>query len=104
MQLAELEGLLTAEATLTMTRVVYLHHHPFLDDPFMALDDAEALLDVLAYRADVVLFGHAHRPQRWDDQREIGVVLAADDLPGAESAWEIGIDGPLAIEVAVAEL
>lgn len=101
-QLSELEGLLTSEAALSMTRVVYLHHHPFLDDPFLALGDADRLLDVLAYRADLVLFGHEHRAQRWRDHRGIAELLAADTLRDGQVAWEIAIgarDSLFAVEI-----
>lgn len=40
--------------------VVLLHHHPFVDDWAMRLEDAAAFRDAVAGRAALVLYGHTH--------------------------------------------
>ena len=50
-----------------ITRVVMLHHHPFTDQWFTALEGSERLMDTLAGRCEVLLFGHNHRVRIWHD-------------------------------------
>jgi 3',5'-cyclic AMP phosphodiesterase CpdA len=47
------------------TRIVLLHHHPFDDTYLTALEGSELLLDALAGRCELLLFGHEHRLGIW---------------------------------------
>lgn len=58
-------------------KVVYLHHHPFVREPFMALRQSGELLKVLAERVDLVLFGHKHRSEVFFGRYRIPLMLAS---------------------------
>jgi hypothetical protein len=47
------------------TRVVFLHHHPFDHNLFMALEGTERFLAAIKNRCEVLLFGHDHHVGLW---------------------------------------
>lgn len=77
-QRARLEALLAAHPAGTPL-VVYLHHHPFDRGFGLQLHDAAKLMDLLAGRADLLLFGHKHVEAQWDaaSPHRIGLICAA---------------------------
>jgi 3',5'-cyclic-AMP phosphodiesterase len=48
-------------------RVVFLHHHVFDNNLFMALEGAEGFLKAVGGRCEVLLFGHDHHIGIWRD-------------------------------------
>ena len=58
-QLDRLESALTWDTHAGLPCVVYLHHRPESVGPFMDLVDREALLQVVADRADILAYGHS---------------------------------------------
>lgn len=77
--------------------VVALHHHPFMRPevdylfPFMRLRDAKDVLRILAYKVDVLLFGHKHISNHWTGLWGIPHVLAASATPQDRFIWDIEI-------------
>jgi hypothetical protein len=62
------------------------------NDPFMELKDAEALAKTIYNRVDLVLFGHKHVMEEWQNRYRAQYVLASDNSPGKNYAKEITID------------
>ncbi len=58
-------------------KVVYLHHHPFYRDTFVALRDWRELLAVMSGRVDLVLFGHRHRSEAFFGWYDVDMLLAS---------------------------
>ncbi|HFQ91042.1 MAG TPA: hypothetical protein ENK27_13295 [Desulfobulbus sp.] len=91
-QLRALASLLAQPEAADMTRVLFFHHHPFMrNDPFMKLLDARRLARVIYNKVDVVLFGHKHVMDRWENMWGARWVLASDNSPGKSKAGEITI-------------
>jgi 3',5'-cyclic AMP phosphodiesterase CpdA len=61
--------------------VVSMHHHPIIHNKTLLLSDAEELLNGLAHRCDVMLFGHKHEPGEWSGSYGIDRIFAADKTP-----------------------
>jgi 3',5'-cyclic AMP phosphodiesterase CpdA len=63
------------------TRIVLLHHHPFLHDNmfgfFTELKGAEKLLSVLKGNCELLLFGHDHHYGIWWNKNEIPLIVAS---------------------------
>lgn len=75
-----------------MTKILFLHHHPFIhNNPFMELKDAQQLIRTIYTRVDVVLFGHKHESRMWQNVCGVQYVLAADNAPGKKYAREIDV-------------
>jgi len=74
-------------------KILFFHHHPFIhNNPFMELTDAPQLMRTIYNWVDVVLFGHKHVMGRWPETGTIGAIshiLASDNSPGKDIAWEI---------------
>ncbi len=64
-------------------KVVYLHHHPFVRWVGMKLDGAEDLLKILSRRADLVLFGHKHKPEAFFRWYHVPLMLASGKVTEA---------------------
>ncbi|MGA1872144.1 MAG: metallophosphoesterase family protein [Thermoplasmatota archaeon] len=63
-------------------RIVMLHHHPFMSDPFMVLKGADELMDVLRGNCEVLLFGHRHKYHIYKDKEyEIPLIIASHSTP-----------------------
>ncbi len=91
-QIAALDGILTAPSSVGFTKIVYLHHHPFVcNDPFMQLVDAQKFMRALYQRADVLLFGHRHVSGVWSNRGGIRLISASDSTPESMKAREIEI-------------
>jgi 3',5'-cyclic AMP phosphodiesterase CpdA len=93
-------------------KILFFHHHPFIHtDPILVLEDADELMHAISNKVDVVCFGHKHRRDFWQDYEDgdikINYVLASDNSPGKEWAWEIDIThgvvtaGPIKIGLVV---
>jgi 3',5'-cyclic AMP phosphodiesterase CpdA len=95
-QLAKLRTILRERAPGTTT-LVYVHHHPFLWGPQMAMVDADALMDALRDQVDVLCFGHKHRWGRWMNRAGIRLVLASGKAtklrrrPRRHEYWEVTV-------------
>ena len=77
-------------------RMVYFHHHLFirhiLNKIFLQMTDANKLMEILAGNCEVVMFGHKHHQERWQNHKGIPHVLAAGAMSEEETAWEITIE------------
>jgi 3',5'-cyclic AMP phosphodiesterase CpdA len=58
-------------------RVVYLHHHPFMREFTMELDDAKQVMQILSGQTTFLSFGHKHASQIWFDRDHVDCVLAS---------------------------
>lgn len=58
-------------------KIVFLHHHPFDRRLFVCLREADRLLRVMSKRADLVLFGHKHASEEFQDLHGIPLMLAS---------------------------
>ena len=108
-QIGFLKTVLRDPSSRDYKKILFFHHHPFIHhDPFMELTDARELMRAIYNWVDVVLFGHKHVMGRWpetDDKPKIGAIssiLASDNSPGKDFAWEIAItldpDRPIAVK------
>jgi 3',5'-cyclic AMP phosphodiesterase CpdA len=92
LQLQALNEILGAYASAAMTKILLFHHHPFMrNDPFMELKDANRLWATVYLRIDVMLFGHKHVSDKWEDNGGVPFVLAADNSPDKDYAREITV-------------
>ncbi|MCA9661051.1 MAG: metallophosphoesterase [Myxococcales bacterium] len=95
-QLAKLRERLSERAPGTTT-LVYVHHHPFLWGPQMAMIDADRLMEVLRDQVDVLCFGHKHSWGRWTDRDGIRLILASgkatkrERRPRRYEYWEVTV-------------
>lgn len=99
-QLQALDTILS-QAPGGIVKVVFFHHHPFMvNDPFMMLKDAEALARTIYGRTDVVLFGHKHDMQQWENRWGARYILASDNSSDKDFAKEIIIEnGEISVAV-----
>jgi 3',5'-cyclic AMP phosphodiesterase CpdA len=92
-QLDALYSILSNSTIPEMKKVLFFHHHPFIvNDPFMELKDAKELVRTIYNRVDVVLFGHKHVMNKWENIWGAKYVLASDNSPGKSKAGEITIE------------
>ena len=70
-----LKGLL--ESNAEKTRIVMLHHHPFTEGLFSALEGADLLLSAVENSCEVLLFGHDHNYGIWYDRSGIPLTVAS---------------------------
>jgi len=83
-------------------KIVYFHHHLLWDNMLLCLTDAAKLMQVIYHKVDVVGFGHKHKPEMWTDKKHKPYyIMAADNMPDADTAQEITIDGK---QIAVSEI
>lgn len=93
-QLRSLDTLLGSRSVSGMTKILLLHHHPFMHGhPFMELKDAARLMRVCHQRVDVMMFGHKHVSAMWQGRCDIPYILAADNSPGKDWAREVTVRG-----------
>lgn len=99
-QLQALDTILSQVSEGTV-KVVFFHHHPFMvNDPFMMLKDAEILARTIYGRTDVVLFGHKHDMQQWENRWGAKYILASDNSSDKDFAKEIIIEnGEISVAV-----
>jgi 3',5'-cyclic AMP phosphodiesterase CpdA len=99
-QLAALHTILSARSAVAMTKILFFHHHPFMHtDPFMRLLDGRELFRCIYAKVDIILFGHRHVMEEWNNMNRLRLVLASDSSPGKDYAREITVEGDL-IQVA----
>jgi predicted phosphodiesterase len=72
-------------------RVVCFHHHPFVRKFYLKMSDADKVMDALKGRAEIVMFGHRHSQECWENKEAITHVLAAGEVSEEKTAWEITI-------------
>ncbi len=58
-------------------KILYVHHHPFLRDRFVAFKQAEEFLDSIRRKVDLVLFGHKHAHEGFIGRYGIPTMLAS---------------------------
>lgn len=93
-QLSGLDTILTSPENANMVKILFFHHHPFMHgNPFMELKDAQQLIRTIYSRIDVLMFGHKHASEQWENLCGIKHVLASDNSPGKDWAREITVDG-----------
>lgn len=93
-QLSVLNTILTNPGSANMIKILFFHHHPFMHgNPFMELTDAKQLMRTIYSRIDVLLFGHKHTTEKWENYGGIKYVLASDNSPGKDWAREIAVEG-----------
>lgn len=89
-QLSALDSILSNPSSADWKKILFFHHHPFMhNNPFMEMKDAEDLVRVIYGRVNIVLFGHRHVWEAWEDRHEIQYYLASDNSPGKDWAREI---------------
>jgi predicted phosphodiesterase len=92
-QLTALDKYLSDKSIKKMTKIIFMHHHPFIyKNPFIKLNDAYDLFDIIKDRADILLFGHNHKSGIWENKYGLKYILASDDSPGKNFVREIIID------------
>lgn len=92
-QLSALNPIFSNPDTEAMTIFLFFHHHPFIrNDPFMELKDARMLWATIYHQVDVVLFGHKHVYDKWQDKNGVKFILASDNSPGKDYAHEITVE------------
>jgi 3',5'-cyclic AMP phosphodiesterase CpdA len=95
-QLNELDGILTDPVNRQLTKILFLHHHPFMfNDPAMKLLDSEKFLRRIYQKVDVLLFGHKHEEKedvKWENIAGVKHVLASGSYPSTKTAWELNAD------------
>jgi 3',5'-cyclic AMP phosphodiesterase CpdA len=98
-QLSALDGILSNPTSAAWKKILFFHHHPFMhNNPFMEMKDAEALVQVIYGRIHIVLFGHRHVWEAWENRHKIEYYLASDNSPGKDWAREIHFkDGSLSV-------
>lgn len=60
-----------------MTRIVFLHHHPFTDGLFTKLHGADHLMEALKDQCEILLFGHEHEYGLWRNQHGIPLIVSS---------------------------
>ena len=60
-----------------LTRVVFLHHHPFTDGFFTRLHGSEILMDAIIENCELLLFGHEHHFGTWATQKNGPLIVAS---------------------------
>jgi 3',5'-cyclic AMP phosphodiesterase CpdA len=92
-QLNTLKTILSTTQSSDIVKILILHHHPFIvNNPFMELKDAKTLARVVYGRIDLILFGHKHTMDQWENIWGTKYILASDNSPGKAFAKEITID------------
>jgi predicted MPP superfamily phosphohydrolase len=59
------------------TRIVFLHHHPFDDDYFTALNGHKKLLEAVKNNCELLLFGHEHKYGIWFDYKGVPLIVSS---------------------------
>lgn len=73
--------------------MLFFHHHPFIrNDPFMELKDAREMWAAIYMKVDVLLFGHRHVSEMWENKNGVTYILASDNSPGKDWAREITVE------------
>jgi len=81
------------------TKVLFMHHHPFIrNNPFMFLRDSEKLHRVIEERVDVMLFGHRHDQEYWQGRWGVDHILAAGKASEESTIAEITIEDNISIK------
>jgi 3',5'-cyclic AMP phosphodiesterase CpdA len=59
------------------TRIAFLHHHPFDDRYFTALDGHEKLLKAVKNNCELLLFGHEHKYGIWWNHKGVPLIVSS---------------------------
>jgi 3',5'-cyclic AMP phosphodiesterase CpdA len=65
-------------------KVLYVHHHPFQRDWFMAFHQASEFLNVVKRKVDLLLFGHKHVHEAFFGRYDIPAMLASGKVTKAQ--------------------
>jgi predicted MPP superfamily phosphohydrolase len=81
-----------------MAKVIFFHHHPFMRDITMEMDDAKEVMKILSGNVDICCFGHKHESQTWSSKDNIDWLIAAGKTTKRNSNYkfqyrEITVDG-----------
>lgn len=91
-QLASLDTILSTSPS-DRIKILFFHHHPFIhNNPFMEIKNARELMRVIYGKVHLLLFGHKHVSNQWENMNGIRYVLASDNSPGKKYAREITIE------------
>ncbi len=79
-------------------KVVHFHHHPFMRNFTLEMEDATKVMGILAGRTTVLCFGHKHVSDLWEDHHDIDWILASGKTTeknrrGRFQYREVGING-----------
>ena len=92
-QLKALDPILCNPDSQDMTKMLFYHHHPFIrNDPFMELKDAREMWAAIYMKVDVLLFGHRHVSEMWENKNGVEYILASDNSPGKDWVREITVE------------
>lgn len=61
----------------TKKKVIYFHHHPFIRDYTMEMDDAKKVMKLIAGNIDICCFGHRHKSETWSSENNIDWIVAS---------------------------
>jgi len=76
-QRAELKAVLDDTQYAGHFKTIYVHHHPFLREWFVSFREADAFLELIRSRVDLVLFGHKHVHEPFLGRYGIPTMLAS---------------------------
>ena len=92
--------------TLFGPKVVMMHHHPFIHNFTMQLEDADSFMSIARNNADLIMFGHQHVEKRYEPNEVPGGgfrcgALAAGSSRTETGAWEVEISPPVGTQPAL---
>jgi 3',5'-cyclic AMP phosphodiesterase CpdA len=92
-QLAALSDILSNPVNAGFKKILFFHHHPFMHNhPFMEMKDAQSLIRRIYGRVNLVLFGHRHVWEQWENRHGVPYYLASDNSPGKDWVREIAFE------------
>jgi predicted MPP superfamily phosphohydrolase len=89
-QLAKLAEMLNSAEVKDKTKVVYLHHHPLNSLPFYRLKDNKKLKEIIANKIDILLCGHLHLGNSYNNAWGIKLVLEGGSSTGKRMSKVFG--------------
>ncbi|MCK5517592.1 MAG: metallophosphoesterase [Desulfobulbaceae bacterium] len=72
-----ISGILGKDEYADMKKIIYFHHHPFIRNYTMEMDDAKEVMQLLAGNIDICCFGHKHISDVWSSQNSIDWTMAS---------------------------
>jgi len=81
-QFEKLKEILANKEYKDMTKIVYLHHHPVSRIPFHKLKDHNKLKEIVKNKIDILLFGHNHIGNSYNEKWGIKIMLDGGSSTG----------------------